>query len=109
MMPTKTVELDRYCAQDLLNAITCYSSETTCHLTREQYYRMYILKDLYIRLRRKQNVMYDNGKEKLRMKFDKVEALAIVDILLVYKQTDGLNLLMMELGKILPTVEKDTT
>lgn len=102
MIPTKTVELDRHCAQDLLNAITCYSAETTSDLTKEQYYRMYILKDLYIRLRGKQNVMYGNGKEKLRMKFDKVEALAIVDILLVYKQTDGLNLLMMELGKIIP-------
>lgn len=108
MTLTKTVDLDRLCVHDLLNAVVSYSAEATGHLTKEQYYKMYVLQRLYIRIRGKQNVMYDHGKEKLRVKFDKVEALALVDVLQTYYATDGLNILIMELGKILPkTVEKN--
>ncbi len=102
MLLTKSVRLDLETLRELLNAIISVSSTNDSKLTRERYYSAYILRQLYMKLRTKEYMMLDSRKTEVKIKFDKVQALVLIDVLKNYPASIGLNSLMMEMGTILP-------
>jgi len=102
MLLTKSIHLDLEILRELLNAIISVSSGVDSKLTKEQYYSAYILRQLYMKLRTKENRMLDSEKTEGKIKLDKVQALVLVDVLKSCPASIGLNSLMMEMGTILP-------
>jgi len=102
MLLTKSIHIDLETLRELLNAIISVSSSVDSKLTKEQYYIIYILRQLYMKLRTKKSRMLDTGKESTKMKLDSVQALVLIEVLQNYPASMKLNDLIMELGTIAP-------
>ncbi|MBS1489708.1 MAG: hypothetical protein JSS93_04210 [Bacteroidetes bacterium] len=92
--------------RELLNAIVSVSVTANSKLTKEQCYSTYILRQLYMKLRTKENRILDLGKTKGKIKIDSVQALVLVDVLQYCHQTLRLSSFLMDIGTILPIVFK---
>jgi len=101
MLLTKSVHLDLETLRELLNAIISVSVFES-NLTKERYFSAYILRQLYMKLRTKENTMRDSGKIKGKLKLDSIQALVLVDVLQSCHVSVRLNSFIMEVGTILP-------
>ena len=101
MLRRKTIDLDLETLRELMNLIISVSMFES-KLTKEQYFSAYILRQLYMKLRTKENRMLDSGKIRGTLKLDSIQALVLVDVLKSCRASIGLNSLLMEMGTILP-------
>ena len=100
MIVTKSVQLNQECVKELFDAMLSFSINLKGKLTKEQLYCTYILQQLYLKLRTKENRMLDTGRTNTKMKLNSVQALVLIEVLQTYRASMRLNDLIMELGTI---------
>lgn len=103
-LPTRTLELNYHQVEELLNSLYPFwvKEATKGNLSREDLYRDYHLKKFYEHLRRRQFNMLANSNKVIKVKFDVLLAVLMVDVLPRTTDTPTSDMMLMKLGAIVP-------
>ncbi len=98
------IEINRISAGELLSMIQVYAlMQSEKRLTHKECYHMHIMKDLYRKVDSKYMNMIYNEVPKSKIKLDKVQALAICELIDIVQATSmEIRDIRIELGKYVP-------
>jgi hypothetical protein len=74
--------------------------------TKSNYYEAYILRQLYDKLRRKEDQLLISGSRYAKVKIDNIQALVLHEVLSGYQTSINLSPVVVALGRILPNFLK---
>lgn len=83
MKPVKQIQFDFYTLEDLLSNLYTYWMATAQNpnVSREEFYRAYLVKRFYERTRKRQTAMIEMNRKTIKVKFDVVHAVLLTDVL----------------------------
>jgi len=104
MKTVKTISLDYLGLDQLISSLTIYwmIRASRMNIDREEFYRSYLVKKFYEKMRKRQMSMIDNGQKKVKIKFDAIHAILLVDVLQRVDRTEAGQFILSELGSFCP-------
>lgn len=105
MKTVKTISLDYFAVDTLAQSLRIYwmVQANRGNITREELYRSYLIKKFYEKLGRRQVDMVESGRKVVKIKFDAVHAVLLVDVLQRVDRTTTGQMVLMELGPFCPS------
>ncbi|MEK9157715.1 MAG: hypothetical protein AAB638_00850 [Patescibacteria group bacterium] len=100
----KTIPMDYHDLDGFLSTLFIYwlGVANRRDINREEFYRCALVKKFYESLRKRHDGMLQEGRKVLKVKFDAVHAVLLVDVLQRVGETKEGNQILFELGSFCP-------